>query len=78
MTNITNTADPAQTSPARQAATGSWENEGGTLAAPLPSDLPPGIEALTQTYYRVGRYTYLSLADAMAEHNRMSASQQPI
>lgn len=48
--------------------TGRWENEGGTLHA--CTGLPDGIVAVAITHYRVGPYTYTTLADAAAELGR--------
>ena len=62
-------APPEQPSPA-QRATNEWESEGGAPAAPGPDTIPAEVEAITVTYYRVGDYTYSTLADAMAQYRR--------
>lgn len=48
-----------------------WEDEGGALAAAERVRIPPEIEAVTVTRYRVGPYTYSTLADAMAQYRRV-------
>lgn len=49
---------------------GTWENEGGALAHRPSSELPDGITAIFIKRYRVGKYTYTNLNDAMAEYRR--------
>lgn len=50
-------------------ATRRWESEGGSLSSREES-LPEGILAVSVTHYRVGKYSYTNLDDAMAEHRR--------
>ncbi|GGC31396.1 hypothetical protein GCM10011371_18530 [Novosphingobium marinum] len=50
-------------------ATRQWESEGGSLSS-REEKLPEGIQAVTVTHYRVGKYSYTNLEDAMAEHRR--------
>lgn len=60
-----NTAEPAQP------GTKDWESEGGAMKQPhVPTDLPHGIIAVPSVHYRLGRYSYLRLEDALAEHER--------
>lgn len=60
------------TLPETASATGKvpWENEGGALAPHPSSELPDGITTISVTHYRVGKYTYTNLRDAMAEYRR--------
>jgi hypothetical protein len=76
MTGIsTNSAVPI--APLTRPEAGDWENEGGALAdQPHVPVLPDGIVAVTETYYRVGRYTYLALAEALAEHQRQMSCEE--
>lgn len=53
-----------------QRGTNEWESEGGATAVAGPDTIPAGVEAITVTYYRVGDYTYSTLADAMAQYRR--------
>lgn len=60
-----NDAEPAPGTPAiRQ-----WESEGGSLSSREES-LPEGILAVRVTHYRVGKFSYTNLDDAIAEHRR--------
>lgn len=59
--------EPAQQTP----ATHKRESEGVSLSS-REAALPEGIQAVNVTHYRVGRYSYNNLDDAMAEHRRQS------
>ena len=48
-------------------ATRRWESEGGSLSS-RDESMPEGILAVSVTHYRVGKYSYTNLDDAMAEH----------
>lgn len=50
-------------------ATRQWESEGGSLSSREES-LPEGILAVSVAHYRVGKYSYTNLDDAVAEHRR--------
>ena len=50
-------------------STRQWESEGGSLSS-REAPLPEGILAVSVTHYRVGRYSYTNLDDAVAEHRR--------
>lgn len=52
--------------------TGAWESEGGALASHIPTLLPDGVIAVPVTHYRVGKYTYTNLNDAMAQNHRQN------
>lgn len=54
-------------------ATHQWESEGGSLTS-RQAPLPEGILAVSVTHYRVGKYSYTNLDDAMAEHRRQSGN----
>lgn len=60
-----NDADSAPETP----ATHQWESEGGSLTS-RQEPLPEGILAVSVTHYRVGKYSYTNLEDAMAEYRR--------
>lgn len=62
-----NDTEPAPGTP----ATRQWESEGGSLSSHEES-LPEGILAVSVTHYRVEKYSYTNLDDAMAEHRRQS------
>lgn len=47
-----------------------WENEGGSLRAPSQMELL-GVERVLTETFRVGGYTYTSLADAVAQARRV-------
>ena len=63
-------SDTPTTSPPR---IGTWESEGGALAAPDNPALPDGVTAITVTHYQVGPYAYTNLYDAMAEYRRQTS-----
>lgn len=50
-------------------STDRWENEGGSLEA--LSSIPPGVVRHTEETFTVGSYRYTSLADAVAEVERL-------
>lgn len=50
-----------------------WENEDSSLLS-SKEVLPEGILATSVTQYRVGKYSYTNLDDAMAEHRRESGN----
>ncbi len=58
-----------QTPPARE-----WESQGSSLTS-CHTSLPEGILAVSVTHYRVGKYSYSNLDDAMAEHRRQSGDE---
>ena len=66
---------PTAASPDRP-ETKDWESEGGALKQPpAPTELPEGITAVPSVHYRLGRYSYLRLEDALAEHGRQSKNR---
>ncbi|WAT18195.1 hypothetical protein OZN62_01045 [Aurantiacibacter sp. MUD11] len=67
MSTVLNAAD------SKESATNEWESEGGALKQPsAPTELPEGIIAVPTVHYRLGRYSYFRLEDALAEHDRQS------
>ena len=59
--------EPTQQSPVPRMR----EGEVASLT-PREASLPEGIQAVNVTHYQVGKYSYTSLDDAMAEHRRQS------
>lgn len=55
-----------------QPDTQEWENEGGAGKPKPPGPLPEGIIAVELTHYRVGKYSYSKLEDALAQHKRQA------
>jgi len=47
-----------------------WENEGGSLRSPSYAE-SLGVERVLTETFRVGGYTYTSLADAVAQARRV-------
>lgn len=60
--------EPAQQTPATRKS----GSEVGSLRS-REASLPEGIQVVNVTHYRVGKYSYTSLDDAMAEHRRQSS-----
>lgn len=64
----------AVAAPAPEPAVNDWEDEGGSLRAPLEA-LPDGVTVKLVREYRVGGYVYQDLGLALAEHLRQQSGR---
>lgn len=59
--------------PSLRSVSDNWENEGGSLR-PLSYAESLGVTRVLTETFRVGGYSYASLADAIAQARRMQAA----